>query len=150
MAEDYTKPRYPNDAPVYSPELLESTPVSGSTPFEFYDSDETFCIDAKKAAKFIAYRLGWPLMDVELTPKNMYACFEEAVTTYGNQEYAYKVREKYLSLRTAGLAKEMDLMITAFLHYLAVSGTTLGTLTVTVSEATSGAPSRLIQMVHSM
>ena len=98
MAEDYTKPRYPQDAPVYSPELLESTPVSGSTPFEFYDSDETFCIDAKKAAKFIAYRLGWPLMDVELTPKNMYACFEEAVTTYGNQVYAYKVRENYLSL----------------------------------------------------
>ena len=96
---DYTeKQRYPNDAPVYSPQLLEATPVPGNTPFEFYDNDETFCIDAKKAARFVASRLGYPIMDVELTPENMYACFEEAVTTYGNQVYAYKVRENYLSL----------------------------------------------------
>lgn len=96
---DYTeKQRYPDDAPVYSPQLLERTPVPGNTPFQFYDNDETFCIDAKKAARFIASRLGYPIMDVELIPENMYACFEEAVTTYGNQVYAYKVRENYLSL----------------------------------------------------
>lgn len=98
MAENYTKPRYPNDAPVYSDQAVAESTVSGSTPFEFYDNDESFCIDAKKAAKFISRRLGYPLMDVELTPENIYACFEEAVTTYGNQVYAYKVRENYLSL----------------------------------------------------
>ena len=37
-------------------------------------------------------------MDVELQDINFYTAFEEAVTTYGNELYAYKVREDYLSL----------------------------------------------------
>jgi hypothetical protein len=35
-------------------------------------------------------------MDVELQEISIYAAFEEAVTTYGNELYAYKVRENYL------------------------------------------------------
>jgi hypothetical protein len=37
-------------------------------------------------------------MDVELQSGSFYACFEEAVTTYGNEVFQYKVRENYLSL----------------------------------------------------
>ncbi len=37
-------------------------------------------------------------MEVELQDINFYAAFEEAVTTYGNEVYAYKVRQDYLSL----------------------------------------------------
>lgn len=106
MAENYTKARYPDDAPVYSPELLASSSVEDGTPFGFYNDDTAFKVDAKKAARFIASRLGWPVMDVELTPDNMFACFEEAVTTYGNQVYAYKVRENYLSLE--GSSRDVD------------------------------------------
>lgn len=75
-----------------------STFSSGQTPFGFYDSDSAFQADADKVASFCAIRLGYPLMDVELQSGSFYACFEEAVTTYGNEVFQYKIRENYLSL----------------------------------------------------
>lgn len=71
---------------------------AGMTPFGFYDSDANFQADAVKVAKFCAVRLGYPLMDVELQSGSFFACFEEAVTTYGNEVFQYKIRENYLSL----------------------------------------------------
>jgi len=71
---------------------------AGDTPFGFYDSDSDFQTDAVKVAKFCGTRLGYPLMDVELQDQNFFACFEEAVTTYGNEVFQYKIRENYLSL----------------------------------------------------
>ena len=70
----------------------------GQTPFGFYDTDFDFQSDADKVAKFCAQRLGYPLMDVELNSGSFYACFEEAVTTYGNEVFQYKIRENYLSM----------------------------------------------------
>jgi len=70
----------------------------GDTPFGFYDNDSEFQTDADKVASFCAKRLGYPLMDVELTSGSFYACFEEAVTTYGSEVFQYKIRENYLSL----------------------------------------------------
>ena len=70
----------------------------GMTPFGFYDSDADFALDAVKAAKFCGTRLGFPLMDVELQSGSFFACFEEAVSTYGNEVFQYKIRENYLSL----------------------------------------------------
>jgi hypothetical protein len=71
---------------------------AGQTPFGFYDTDVDFDADADKVAKFCAQRLGYPLMDVELQSGSFYACFEEAVTTYGNEVFQYKIRENYLSM----------------------------------------------------
>ena len=71
--------------------------TAGSTPFGFYDTDNDFIADADKVAKFCAQRLGFPLMDVELQSGSFYACFEEAVTTYGNEIFQYKIRENYLN-----------------------------------------------------
>ena len=71
---------------------------AGQTPFGFYDTDADFDADADKVAKFCAQRLGYPLMDVELQSGSFYACFEEAVTTYGNEVFQYKIRENYLSM----------------------------------------------------
>ena len=70
----------------------------GDTPFGFYDTDATFQTDVDKFATFAARRLGYPIVDVELQDLNFYAAFEEAVTVYGNEVYAYKVRQDYLSL----------------------------------------------------
>ncbi len=70
----------------------------GQTPFGFYDNDIDFQNDADKVADFCARRLGYPLADVELQSGSFYTAFEEAITTYGNELYAYKVRENYLSL----------------------------------------------------
>jgi hypothetical protein len=70
----------------------------GDTPFGFYDYDYQFQTDADKVANFCARRLGYPLVDVELQNINFYTAFEEAVTTYGNEIYAFKVRQDYLSM----------------------------------------------------
>ena len=75
-----------------------STFTAGQTPFAFYDNDADFVTDADKVATFCAQRLGYPLMDVELQSGSFYACFEEAVTTYGNEVFQYKIRENYLSM----------------------------------------------------
>ena len=75
-----------------------ATFAAGQTPFGFYDSDAQFIVDANKVSDFCARRLGYPLADVELQSGSFFTAFEEAVTTYGNELYAYKVRENYLSL----------------------------------------------------
>jgi len=68
----------------------------GNTPFGFYDNDIDFQTDADKVAVFCSRRLGYPLTDVELQDINFYAAFEEAVTTYGNEVFAYQASENYL------------------------------------------------------
>ena len=78
-----------------------STFTTGSTPFGFYDTDSDFQADADKVANFCATRLGFPLMDVELNSGSFYTCFEEAVTTYGNEVFQYKIKENYLNLEGA-------------------------------------------------
>jgi len=78
-----------------------STFAVGQTPFGFYDNDIDFKTDADKVADFCARRLGFPLADVELQSGSFYTAFEDAITTYGNELYAYKVRENYLSLEGA-------------------------------------------------
>lgn len=70
----------------------------GMTPFAFYDNDYQFQTDADKVAKFVTQRLGYPIQEVELQDINIYTAFEESITTYGNELYAYKLRDNYLSL----------------------------------------------------
>lgn len=72
--------------------------ATGSTPFGFYDIDTDFQTDADKVSNFCARRLGYPLVDVELQDINFYTAFEEAVTTYGNELYAYKIRDNQLTV----------------------------------------------------
>lgn len=71
------------------------------TPFGFYDADSQFQTDANKVANFCALRLGYPIENVELQDINFWAGFEEAVTVYGNELYAYQLRDNYLSLEGA-------------------------------------------------
>ena len=80
-----------------------NTPSIGSspTPFGFYDNDVQFKTDANKVTNFCARRLGWPIENVELQDIQFWAAFEQAVTVYGNELYAYKQREDYLSLEGA-------------------------------------------------
>ena len=82
--------------------------TQGSTPFGFYDQDYQFQIDADKVTTFCARRLGYPLVDVELQDVNFYAAFEEAITTYGNEIYAYKIRQDYLDLEGFSTASSFN------------------------------------------
>jgi hypothetical protein len=77
-----------------------NTPSTGSspTPFGFYDNDSDFKTDANKVANFCSRRLGYPIENVELQDLNFWTAFEEATTVYGNELYAYQVRENMLNI----------------------------------------------------
>ena len=74
---------------------------AGQTPFGFYDSDTQFVADANKFSKFAAQRLGYPLVEIELQDLNFFTAFEEAITTYGNELYAYQVADNLLTFQGA-------------------------------------------------
>ena len=73
-------------------------PISGSTPFGFYDNDTDYQNDGPKVANYCARKLGYPVLDVELNDLNIYACFEEAVSVYAEELYQLKIKDNYLSL----------------------------------------------------
>jgi hypothetical protein len=85
-------------------------PSTGSSPtaFGFYDNDTVFKIDADKVANFVARRLGYPIMEVELQDIQFWTAFEEAITTYGNELYAYQVRDNMLSLEGAPTSSNLN------------------------------------------
>lgn len=83
------------------PIVYDGSPVnpSGITPFGIFDSEEAFQTDAPKVAEYVASRLGYPVLDVELIDKMIYTCFEESVMTYGSQVNQFQAREHMLSLQ---------------------------------------------------
>jgi hypothetical protein len=86
-----------------------ATFTSGSsTPFGFYDSEPEFRSDAVKVAKFCAQRLGYPSMDIEMGGDQFFACFESAVTTYGNELYLYQIRNNFLSLEANSTGSSLN------------------------------------------
>jgi hypothetical protein len=97
---------------VYYGDTSYLSPVKGNTPFEYYTNDPEFTRDAKNAAKFVAQRLGvsGPLYNaangtylsspaqLNISDLTVYAAFEEAVTTYGNMVYQFKIRDNYINI----------------------------------------------------
>jgi hypothetical protein len=97
---------------VYLGDTSYLTPVKGNTPFEYYTNDPEFVRDAKNSAKFVAQRLGisGPMYDVatgnfvaspgqlNISDLTVYAAYEEAVTTYGNMVYQFKIRDNYINI----------------------------------------------------
>ena len=80
----------------------------GETPFGFYDNDPEFRRDADKVAVFCANRMGYPLVDIELQSGSFYTAFEEAVTIYGNEIWAYIVRDNFLDLEGLSIFEELN------------------------------------------
>jgi hypothetical protein len=75
--------------------------VKNNTPFGYYDNDSEFIKDTQKAAAFVAQRLGvggTGNATTYITDLTVYAAMEEAVTTYGNMVYQYKIRDNYINL----------------------------------------------------
>jgi hypothetical protein len=72
--------------------------TTNPTPFGFYDSDQEFQTNADKAASWCAQRLGYPIVDIELQAVNFFTAFEEAITTYSQYLYQYKIIENIGSL----------------------------------------------------
>jgi hypothetical protein len=81
------------------------TTVRGNTPFGYFDNDTEFVRDARNCTVFVAQRLGITSgisggvnMLLNLSDIGVYAAFEEAVLTYGNMVYQYKIRDNYINL----------------------------------------------------
>jgi hypothetical protein len=74
--------------------------ISGSsTPFGIYDSDIEFRTDAPKTATWVAKRLGWPIVNIELDNEQIFTCFEESVSEYSAQINQFNLRNNLDILR---------------------------------------------------
>jgi hypothetical protein len=74
--------------------------ISGSsTPFGIYDSDIGFRIDAPKTATWVAKRLGWPIVNIELDNDQIFTCFEESTSEYSAQVNQFNLRNNLDILR---------------------------------------------------
>ena len=82
-------------------------PVKCNTPFEYYTNDPEFVRDAKSCTRFVAQRLGASglgLTQLNISDLTVYAAFEEAVTTYGNLVYQYKIRDQFINIEGSDTA----------------------------------------------
>jgi hypothetical protein len=74
--------------------------VSGSsTPFGIYDSDFEFVRDAPKTATWVAKRLGYPIINIELDNEQIFTCFEESTSEYSAQVNQFNLRNNLDILR---------------------------------------------------
>jgi hypothetical protein len=74
------------------------TNPNGLTPFGIFDSEALFQTDGPKVANFVATRLGYPIMDVELQDLQIYTCLEESVIEYGKQVNQFRIRDNMYTL----------------------------------------------------
>jgi len=66
--------------------------VTGSTPHGIYDTDTEFQNDSLTVTKYVAQKLGHPVMQLEFGSGSIYACFEEAVSEYSQQINHYNTK----------------------------------------------------------
>ena len=66
--------------------------VTGSTPHAIYDTDTEFQNDSITICKYVARKLGHPVMQLEFNSGSIYACFEEAVSEYSQQINHYNTK----------------------------------------------------------
>lgn len=77
------------------------------TPFGFFDTDATFQTEADAMVTFVKRKLGDDVLTVELTRKQIWACFEEATLEFGaliNQYQAHSQLQDFLGLATGSLS----------------------------------------------
>ncbi len=72
-----------------------------ATPFGIYDNDDNFKTDAPKTSVWIAKRLGYPVVNVELDNQQIWACFEEATSEYSAQVNQFNIRNNLDILKGA-------------------------------------------------
>ena len=70
-----------------------TTFVSGAqTPYGTYDADSTFQTDILSVTKWVARRLGYPVLQLEIPSGSIYACFEESINEYSQHINNYNIK----------------------------------------------------------
>ncbi len=62
------------------------------TPYGIYDADSAFISESVSVAKYVATKLGHPVMQLEFNSSSIWACFEEAVSEYSQQINHYNTK----------------------------------------------------------
>ena len=81
--------------------FLSASASAEATPFGLYDSDSEFRSDAPKTAVWVAKRLGYPVINIELDNSQIWACFEEATSEYSAQINQFNIRNNLDILKGA-------------------------------------------------
>ena len=68
------------------------------TPFGFFDSDASFQSEADAMVLFVKRKLGDDVLSVELTKKEIWACFEEACCEYARLIHETKIQSELTNL----------------------------------------------------
>lgn len=74
-------------------------PVPNTTAFGYFDTEQEFLDDAPKVGKSIVYKLGFPIISIELQASQIYSCFEDAIMTYSSEVNKYNIKENLLNLQ---------------------------------------------------
>jgi hypothetical protein len=68
------------------------TQVTGSTPYGTYDNDVQFQSESLNVCKYVARKLGHPVMQLEFNSGSIFATFEEAISEYSQQINHYNMK----------------------------------------------------------
>jgi len=68
------------------------------TPFGFFDTNPDFQVEADSMVTFVKRKLGDDVLSVELTKKQVWACFEESFLEYGSIINQYQAKSQLASL----------------------------------------------------
>ena len=80
--------------------------IDNPTPFGFYNNEPDFKVEADNMVTFVKRKLGDDILSVELTKKQIFACFEEATLEYSsilNQYQAKSQLANYLGYPTGSI-----------------------------------------------
>ena len=69
-----------------------ATSADGDTPFGLYDGDNTFVSESVEVCKYVARKMGHPVMQLEIPSSSIYACFEEATSDYSTYINNYNMK----------------------------------------------------------
>jgi len=81
----------PKSVFVYTDPTIE-TSADGDTPFGLYDADNTFVSESVEVCKYVARKMGHPVMQLEIPSSSIYACFEEATSDYSTYINNYNMK----------------------------------------------------------
>ena len=72
--------------------------TTSPTPFGFFDGDGQFQTEANAMVTFVKRKMGDDILSVELTRKQVWACFEESFLEYGKIVNEYQAQSQLMNL----------------------------------------------------
>ena len=97
---------------VILPSTGSTTAVTGAVPFGVYTGSAAFLSGASAQVSYVYKKLGGDVVDIELTPANVYAAYEEAVLEYSyivNLHQGKNVLSNVLGSQTASFDHKGDI-----------------------------------------